>query len=383
MKRHKKLLICILASMIILVGCWDMVEIDRRIFVGIVGIDVSDEPNKYTFYFSIPIAREIMGGEGGGGGGGGGGESVELLTTEAYSLVDAARNLALRINRDMYFEHMRIVVIGEDVAREHLRNILNPFARQTELNRRSRIAICKGKVENVMQVKPWSERLKAEYMESLYAARAMSGKFVEMDLGDFFRSLYSQNGNTLVSKITPNSTEVNIGGAGVIKNFSFVGWLNEEETQGINFFLGKIRGGDIVVEDIWGGGTITFTMLGEKTKLSLKAAEPIPEFTLEVNVTGNIASTPHHTTYHHIKLESEDIEKLEDIISKEIKSQILKGVNKLQQTYRVDLLKLGDHLRKYEPKLWAKYEKDWEDIFPDVNIDINVNTTIKNIGVLR
>lgn len=41
-----------------------MVEIDRRLFVGIVGIDTSDEINKYTFHFSLPIAREIIGGEG-------------------------------------------------------------------------------------------------------------------------------------------------------------------------------------------------------------------------------------------------------------------------------------------------------------------------------
>ncbi|MFY9414519.1 MAG: Ger(x)C family spore germination protein [Tepidanaerobacteraceae bacterium] len=381
MNRYKKLLICILSSMLLLVGCWDMVEIDRRLFVGIVGIDTSDEPNKYTFYFSIPIAREIIGGEGGGGGGGG--ESVGLLTTEAYSLVDAARNLALRINRDIYFEHMRIVVIGEDMARKHLKAILNPFARQPEFNRRSRIAICEGRAEKVMGVTPWTEKLKAEYMESLYAARAMSGKFIEMDLGDFFRNLNSQNGNILVSKITPNKTEVNIGGAGVIKDFKLIGWLNEEETQGVNFFLGKVRGGDIVVRDIRGEGTETFTILGEKTKLSLKAAEPVPEFLLEVYVTGNIASTAHYITYYRSKLESKDIERMEELISKEIESQILKGVKKLQEDYKVDLLKLGNFLQKHEPALWKTYEDNWEEIFTQVNIDINVSTTIKNIGILR
>lgn len=381
MKKHIKIFICLLISMLLLVGCWDMVEIDRRLFVGIVGIDVSDEPNKYTFHFSIPIAREIIGGESGGGGGGG--QSIGLLSTEAYSLIDAAKNLALRINRDIYFEHMRIVVIGEDVARDYLKDILNPFARQTEFNRRSRIAICEGKAEKVMKVEPWSEKLKAEYMESLFATRAMTGKFIEMDLGDFFRSINSENGNTLVSKITPNGTEVNIGGAGVIKDFKFIGWLNEEETQGVNFFLGKIRGGDIVVKDRQGRGTETFTILGEKTKLSLKAAGPIPEFDLKVYVTGNIASTPHYTTYQHNKIETQDIEELEDVISKEIKSQIMKGVRKLQEDYKVDLLKLGYYLRKHHPDLWKTYEDNWEEIFPQVNIHISVKTTIKNIGILR
>ena len=276
MKKHIKIFICLLISMLLLVGCWDMVEIDRRLFVGLVGIDVSDEPNKYTFHFSIPIAREIIGGESGGGGGGG--QSIGLLSTEAYSLIDAAKNLALRINRDIYFEHMRIVVIGEDVARDYLKDILNPFARQTEFNRRSRIAICEGKAEKVMKVEPWSEKLKAEYMESLFATRAMTGKFIEMDLGDFFRSINTENGNTLVSKITPNGTEVNIGGAGVIKDFKFIGWLNEEETQGVNFFLGKIRGGDIVVKDRQGRG-LKPLQYWVKRQSFLKAAGPIPSLT--------------------------------------------------------------------------------------------------------
>lgn len=382
MKRYKKILIYILASLV-LVGCWDMVEIDRRLFVGIVGIDVSSDPNKYTFHFSIPIAREIMGGEGGGGGGGVGGESVSQITTEAYSLIDAARNLALRINRDIYFEHMRVVVFSEDVARRGFENVLNDFARQPEFNRRSRIAICEGKAEKVMQVKPWVEKLKAEYMESLYAARAKSGKFIEMDLGDFFRNLYSQNGNTLVSKICPDSTEVNIGGAGVIKDFKFIGWLNEEETQGVNFFLGKVRGGEIVAEDIGGTGTVTFTILGEKAQLSLKKAEPIPEFDFKAYVTGDIASTSHAVTYDHDKLGTKYIEELEKVISEEIKAQILKGIKRLQEDYRVDLLKLNEHLKKYRPDLWKIYEEDWEDIFPQVSIEVDVKTSIKNVGILR
>lgn len=273
---------------------------------------------------------------------------------------------------------MRIVVISEDVAREDLKNVINPFIRQTEFNRRSRIAISKGNAKKVMEVNPWTEKLKAEYMESIYASVGLSGKFIELDLGDFLRSLHSQKGSALVSKMIPDKTEVNIGGAGVIKDFRLVGWLNEEETQGVNFFLGKIKGGDIVIEDPQGKGTVTFAILGEKSKLSVKVKEPIPEFSIDVNVAGNIASTT-----HGIILKTEDVNKLQDIVSQEVTNQILKGIKKLKETYKVDLLKLNDHLDKYEPGLWKRYEKNWEDIFPDVKIDINVHTTVKNIGVIR
>lgn len=374
MSRYKKI-ICLVLSMFVLAGCWDMVEIDRRLFVGIVGVDTSSEANKYTFHFSLPIAREIVGGEGGGGGGG---KPVAAVSTVGSSIVDGARNLALRLNRDLFFEHMRVVVISEDVAREGLRNVINPLIRQTEFNRRSRIAICEGEAKKVLEVNPWTEKLKSGYIDTMYASVGLSGKFVEMDLGDFLRSLHSQKGSALVSKITPDKTEVNIGGAAVIKDFKMVGWLTEEETQGVNFFLGKLKGGDIVVKNPMGNGTVTFTILREKSTLAVKAEEPIPEFTLNVYLAGNIASTT-----HGIILETKDVEELQRIISKEVTNQIYKGVEKLRQTYRVDLLKLGDYLYKYEPKLWRKYEQNWEDVFPDVKINVNVHTTVKNVGVIR
>jgi spore germination protein KC len=368
-----KVYICLLLSLLIMTGCWDMVEIDRRIFTGLLGIDTSSEEDKYTFYFSFPIAREIVGGEGGGGGG----KAVGTATTVGSSIIDGARNLALRFNRDIYFEHMRIVVISENVARRDLKKIIDPFSRGTEFNRRSRIAICKGEVKKILEVEPWIEKLKAEYLESLYTGTGFSGKFIEVDLGDFLRSIHATKGNALVSRIEPNKTEVNIGGAGVIKDYRFVGWLGEEETQGVNFFLGKIKGGDIVGDDPHGNGTVTLTILGERSKLYLKTKELVPEFGLEVFVDCNVASMTHGNA-----LDPKDIAHLEDLASRIVKAQISKGIKKLKE-YKVDLLKLGDHLRKYEPVLWKKYEKDWQNTFPDVKIHITVHTTIKNIGVTR
>ncbi len=375
-KTNVKFFICVIMSLLLLVGCWDMVEIDQRLFTGIFGIDTSDEKDKFTFYFSFPVAREIVDSEGGEGGEGGGGKAVETVSTVGSSIVDGTRNLALRLNREISFEHMRIIVISEDVARDDLRKIMDPLSRGTEFNRRSRIAFCRADVEEVLAVEPWVEKLKAEYMESIYAGSTHSGKFIEVDLGDFLRSIRTTKGNALVSKIKPNKSQVKIGGAGVVKDYKLIGWLGEEETQGVNFFLGKIKGGDIVEDDPHGKGTITLTILGAKRKLNVTAKEPLPKFTLEVFIECNVASIPHVHT-----LSLDDITKLESLASNVVEKQISKGVNKLKN-YEVDLLRLGDHLHKYEPKLWKKYQENWDDTFSKVDIDIVVHTTIRNIGVI-
>ena len=373
----KVMAICLLIFTVILTGCWDMVEIDRRLFVGIVGIDTCPQKGKYTFHYSLPVARQIISGEGGGGGGGQG-KPVVTESTVAYSITDGARNLALRLNRDLFFEHMRIVVISEDSAKEGINNFINPLIRQTEFNRRSRIAICEGKAKEVIEVTPWVEKLKADYMESIFTGSTLSGKFIEADLGDFLRSLYSLKGNSIVSKISTGKNEVNIGGAAVIKDYRFVGWLDKDETQGINFILGKIRGGDVVVKDPHGVGTVTFTITRAQRKIMLTSKDPIPEFSINVLIGGNIAGTTRGAV-----LTQDDISKIEDLVSQEVKGQMTKVIQKLQKTYKVDLLELGDYLYKYQPKLWKKYQQNWEEIFPNVKININVDTVVRNIGVIQ
>ena len=89
-----------------------------------------------------------------------------------------------------------------------------------------------------------------------------------------------------------------------------------------------------------------------------------------------MASIPHVHT-----LSLDDITKLESLASNVVEKQISKGVKKLKN-YEVDLLRLGDHLHKYEPKLWKKYQENWDDTFSKVDIDIVVHTTIRNIGVI-
>jgi len=360
------LLACVFIS-----GCWDYKDIDRRIFVGGVGVDKSEQTERYDISFMIPVVRAIAGGEGGGGGGGGDAKPVLVKSTLAHSVTEAARNLALRLDRDLFFEHMRIVVIGEDVAREGMEPVLNPFMRQTEFNRRSRIAIAAGEAQKVMEVQTVIEKIPTAYLESIYANIYLSGKFVDGDLGDFFHQVHATGGNALVSKITPSSHEVNIGGGAVVKHFKLVGWLSEDETQGINFFQGKISGGIITVDDPKGKGRCTFVVLNAHRQLQLTAEGPAPEFLLKVNVEGNIAETT-----EGVSLDIQDEKVIEGLVCQKIRSEA-----RLQGDYRVDLLRLGDYLHKYHPKLWKEYKDRWEDIFPDVRISVDVSARVKNIGV--
>ena len=78
---------------VIMTGCWDMRDIDKRLFVGSVGIDTSDIPQKHIT-FSLPVARMIAGSQESAGGSGKI-KSAMLESTVASSVTEGATNLAL------------------------------------------------------------------------------------------------------------------------------------------------------------------------------------------------------------------------------------------------------------------------------------------------
>jgi len=349
-----------------------MREIERRLFVGGVGIDVSDKANQYEFSFSIPIVREMVGSSGGGGGG----SAVALESSISESITEAARDMALRLNRDLFFEHMRIIVIGEDMARQGIRHVINPFIRQIYFNRRSRIAIAEGSAKKILEADPWVEKIRAEYLQTIYANVEFTGKFVDGDFGDFIDQIHAFRGNALVSKIAPRDKEVYIGGAAVIKDYKLVGWLSEEETQGVNFMLGEMRGGSIVVDYPKTKDKATFSIMRAQRKIYLISTEPTFHFNVKIEVEGDVTEATEGR-----RIGDYEVQQIQRSVAEKIKEQVNKGVAKLQKDYKVDLVGFNDYLYKYHHRIWDEYKDEWEEAFQAAQISVDVDVRVENFGV--
>ena len=378
MKVLRTPLLAILIS-IILVGCWDMVETNKRLFVGAIGVDTSKDPGKYEVSFIMPIVRKIAGGSESGGEG----PRILLVSAIADSVFDASKKMVLRQNRVMFFEHMRVFIIGEDLARSGIEEIIIPFWRRTGYNRRGIFVIAEGSAKEMLEGIPNVEKLQSYYIEGLFQNNHFSGNFFKRELGDFMHHVKASTskGDALVSKIAlgkQKKEEVNIGGAAVIKDFRLSGWLSEEEIQGVNFCLGRMRGGNLLLEDPQSLGEASFEISSSKKKISLVETGENPGFVISITTEGNIVSTTKDKRVY-----PEDIERLSKTASEKIKMQAQLGIEKLQKDYRVDLIDISDYLYKYHPKLWKIYEPQWEDIFPDIKVDVKVETRIKGVGVAK
>lgn len=376
MKLKKFILICLSAlSIFCLTGCWDMLDIDNRFFVGNIGLDKAEEADKIEVTFTFPLVRKIAGGEGGSQGSGS--SNIARVSTVADSLHQAIHHIAIRVSRQLFFEHTRVILLGEDLAREGFDWLINFISRNPDINRRGRILVVEGKAKDALAIKNDFETLLALYITDIFQNWTISSRFVEISIDDFMNQIYTTDGDALLPRLSVGKTDVSIGGAAVIKDYKLVGWLSEEETLGINFVMGKVRGGDLTFDEPGQHIPISFGIGKARSRIELLEAGPYPKFKIIEKVELNLTETP-----LEMKVDSnEKLKSLQKRVEEEVNSIILRAVNKLQKEYGVDLVGFGEYLYRHKPEIWKNYKDNWDDIFPNAEVVVETEVTIRSIGV--
>src|SRR5699024_8418813 len=106
MSKKSLFILFLICLSIILVGCWDMEEINQRIFVTSIGIDFNEGKEgegNYIVTYVYPNIYAL------------GKEPTQkeerfVVSTVSQTLFDASRHLATRIDRPFYFKHLKVIV---------------------------------------------------------------------------------------------------------------------------------------------------------------------------------------------------------------------------------------------------------------------------------
>ncbi|WP_267195384.1 Ger(x)C family spore germination C-terminal domain-containing protein [Filobacillus milosensis] len=74
------------------------------------------------------------------------------------------------------------------------------------------------------------------------------------------------------------------------------------------------------------------------------------------------------------------IEKLQQNVNKTIEEEIKSAVEIDQKSFKADLFGFGDAYHRNNPKDWKVIQSKWMDIYPDIPIEVTVETEIHNAG---
>jgi len=392
--------LCLLCSLVVfLTGCWDQVQIEERGFVIGVAIDKPpsktidanaerEAPNKPEGRHRVLVTHQLVipGGLVGGGQGGGSqnsGEAAYLnLTSEGDSLFEISRILATRTSRSPFYQHLKVVIVSEELAKnvDVLSDALDFFMRDPEVRRSSKVMVAKGDARQVLKVQPRSEKLPAMYINSVAENIQKTARMLpEVRIGEVHEHLVSGS-SFVLPRISPSQQEVKVAGSAVFQGATkrMVGYLGEEETEGLNFLTGKLAGGllKVPVHD----NLVTVNVLESTQDIRARAADKEHiHFRIEIECEGTIAESMEPLDF----LDEKMIRNVEAAIAREILRISRDTVNKLHKDMKTDVLGLGNHLRQHDHSLWHQVKADWDtgrNYFSQSEIEVSARFYIRTIG---
>lgn len=383
------LLICILFS-----GCWDKVEIDKKSIVSIMGIDVGedickqkemakqlkpDEPytalemKKLHLTLGAPDISKL------GPDKGGTAEDI-YISSEGYSMQDTLEKASLKSSRDIKFSHTKLLVLSSelmsypDIAKE----VIDYLQREPSLNRMMYVVLAEGKPEEFIKHKPTMEKNIENYISGLVENSSRNEGILPVTLNEFL-ILISENGNALLPKMVmeKDKKELKISGVSIIKDYAVKGSLTPSETSNLEMLRGTLKGGKRVT--FLNNHPVDFVIDDVDRKISLNSANGKLFFNINVRLEGEIKD---YYADDNI-FSTNQLSYLQQNFNKSIKMECQQVVRMIQEKFQVDPIGIREYVEKFHPDIWKQKKSNWDEVYKNADINVNIDTNIRRIGVVK
>lgn len=384
--------LALLLLLTITTGCWDRREIEDVGIVLGIGFDepdksISDREKKgpiggkqgkrpslsMVHQFAIPkqfAAKEAGTSQ----------KDYINLISEGTPVFENIRELSTRAQRSPSYEHLRIIVISESIARSiDLNHIINFLLRNTETRRSTRVMISHGKTRDVFEKRGIVRNPSLGIKELMENYRTTLNMAPEFKLGDMSENLTGKI-SFIAPRIDPSGKEAKIAGAAVIKGKSatMIGWLGEEEMKGLNLLKGERKNTGVITGlDPSSDKMIVYEIRTLKSKIKPQFTKDKLSFTVEIYTEGKLREDwvdPGNA------FEPEFIRRAELATKASIQKAAEKALSKTQKEFKVDVVGFGKKLYIQYPRMWKKLKENWDDQFSETQVNVKVNVQIQEFG---
>lgn len=192
-------LILVIVLVFTLTGCWNAREINELALVLSVALDKNDDGFKVTAQMAKPETYSKTP-----SGGGGGTEKEKpfwIISGTGKTIFDAVRNMASISSRRIVWSHIKVIIIGEELAKNDIQEIFDFFSRNAELRFRTWIAVTPGEAGKILEIVPIMEKDPSLNIEKITEKTNLIGSACGIMLKDFLEDYMDPYLNPVASRI--------------------------------------------------------------------------------------------------------------------------------------------------------------------------------------
>ncbi|AIQ72282.1 MULTISPECIES: Ger(x)C family spore germination protein [Paenibacillus] len=386
------LILCIL-----LTGCWSSTPVEELSMEIGVALDSAEETGDEeatqqggggnpmpaqimsTYQFTIP--------QGSGGSGMKSGASPSStrnyynMSEVSDSMFEALRALSLRTRRTPIGHHLKVIVIGEKLARStKFSELIDFFSRDNDIRPSVLLYVSKGKARDVLE-NALPGQTPSFVLEGIFVNRSRSTRIWEpVSIAKVAGPLHGKRSFMLQNVISlEKEKETKLDGAGVIKGKTgkLVGFFDASELEGMVWLTGKGEGGALKAYDPSNNKLITYEIksLGSKYKAIVKDGKI--SFHVKIESTGRYGEAFAKSAK---KLHDGIVKEDKAVLEKHVVDMLQVTVKKMQKELHTEVAGFGNALRIQHPAVWRSVEDNWDETFSEIPITYEVKLNIEEYG---
>lgn len=384
----KKIKYLAIFSILLLSGCYNYRELSELAITTAIGIDKLDD--EYIVTAQVMNIKKKEGSSSNAGNS----PDIIMYKSEAKSIKEALRYIVLQSPRKIYFSHLDILLIGEEVAKEGISDILDGFFRDPEVRMQFNVFMTKGVTsEEVLETLTPGQTVSAK---NIIASQETDAKFLGTsqmmtfeDLMDMYLddnkeitipsvilkgSLKDNDDVTNTEKVSDN-TKVFLDSTGIFKGDKLISFIDNQDSIYLGFVKNTVKetllnyecakDEYLFVEAINIESGTEFDKKKKEIVISIEGSGDIGEMSCNLNI------------------EKEDvIKKIEKEINDNLKNNLNSFIDKIKNDYNSDIFNFLDIIYKSDYNYYKKIKDVWtNDGFKNIKVSIKSNIDVSKKGV--
>ncbi|HEX9062898.1 MAG TPA: Ger(x)C family spore germination protein [Clostridia bacterium] len=360
-------------SLLLQTGCWDQKQFEEIGFILQMGLETGKH-GKMLLSLTTPVVSPEAE------------KKAELLCTSSEKLIRSSRDM-IRNSSGKLLQggKIQIIYFSKELAEKgELEEFFDVYFRDPENPLLANVVIVDGSPKEMMELSLdfKSKPRPAMYVNQLLMDARRRASAPEMRVYNFSILKWSKTIDPVTPLVGYNKEAVNVEGSALFSGDKMVGVIDTDQTMLLNALMGK-SGGEYTYRDseldksdqkIKKGAVISFKNTKPKIKIDTNDSSPVINIRLDIN-----ALLDEYSGIQNLDIE-ENKEKLEEIFSESIRTDILKLLKQLQSVDS-DPIGFGEILRSTQNKYWKLI--DWKKVYGEAVLNVDVKLNIESYGTLK
>lgn len=366
-RKHLTVVLMLLIPLVFTTGCWDRRELNERAFAMATGLDRTKGGMLVQSYqFALPAKL-------GGPTESRGDKAYQIYETKGKTLQEARQTAQAELSRQIFLGHRRAILIGEDMARHGLRNVLDVYSRNPEARLRTDMFVIQGGEARTELAQDYPfERLPA--LAYLRIHKETGGHPGDTSFRDFLMDATSDANCPSLLSMSNNKVT---GRAIFNRKLQLVGFLVKNEAADRLWLTGGITHFVYTVYIPQSHGKVAFDVHRFHHKIRPIIHGNHVSFLVDVYGTADIKENDASLDL----LRPTDTKVLEQAFQKYEGQQISHMVHRVQIEYGTDVFRFGEVVHRRYPVQWRQLKQNWSSEFARADVHVTVHIKVQRTGV--